>query len=149
VKPLNCQRGTSMLEGLIAMAIFAIAVLGLLALQTKLLRASTQSAYRVEAGLLGESMAGMVGTDSSNVGCYAVNSTSALACGSPDSAAAAESWRQAVLARLPNTQALPAADLPNPTVVIDATGTATVTMKWEPPNDTSVRNFIIVAQPLQ
>jgi Tfp pilus assembly protein PilV len=149
MKSLKRQAGVSLLEGLIAMAIFAVAVLGLLALQTNLLRESAQSQYRVEASLLGSSMAGLIGTDTGNTGCYAVNTTSAMGCASADSTAAAERWRQEVVVRLPNTQALPVASMPNPTVAIAADGTATVTVKWQPPKDTAVRNFITIAQPLQ
>lgn len=149
MKPLDRQSGISMLEALIAMAIFTIAILGLLALQVNLLQASTQSQYRIEASLLGASMAGLINSDTSNVGCYAVNSASAIPCTSAGSAAAAERWRQDVVTRLPNTQALPGAFLPNPTVSIAADGTAVVILKWQPPRDTAVRNFVVTAQALQ
>lgn len=133
------QRGSSILEALIALLILSVSVLGLIALQANLLRIGSQSRYRLEASLLGRNIAGMIAVDAANVGCYALVSTSAIPCNSTTATAQATAWRKDVMALLPGAG--------EPTIAVTADRIATVTISWKPPKDPATRNLVIIVQP--
>jgi type IV pilus assembly protein PilV len=140
---LNNQRGSSLIEALIALLILSTAVLGLIGLQANLLRIANQAQHRLQASLLAQNIAGMISVDAANVGCYALVATSAMPCpaGSAQGAAQAAAWREEVLAALPNAN--------EPSIAVAANRTATVTLGWKSSNDAVSRNLILVVQPIQ
>jgi type IV pilus assembly protein PilV len=140
---MNKQRGSSLIEALIAMLILSVAILGLIGLQGNLLRIATQAQYRLQASLLAQNIAGMMAVDAANVGCYALVATSATPCpaGAVQGAEQAAAWREEVLATLPNAA--------EPSIAVAADRTATVTLSWKPPKDPASRNLVLVVQPIQ
>ena len=56
----SCQRGSFLLEALMAMVIFAIGVLGLVGLQGSGIAANTDIRYRIEAAQLAERMMAVI-----------------------------------------------------------------------------------------
>lgn len=140
---VNRQRGSSLIEALIALLILSVAILGLIGLQANLLRIASQAQYRLEASLLAQNIAGMISVDAANAGCYALVAASALPCpvGSSQGAAQAEAWREEVLAALPNAT--------EPSIAVAADRTATVTLAWKSPKDPAFRNLVLVVQPIQ
>lgn len=141
--PVNNQRGSSLLEALIALLILSFAILGLIALQSNLLRIASQAQYRLQASLLAQNVAGMISVDPANVGCYALVAGSAMPCpaGSAQSAVQVEAWREEVLATLPNAT--------EPSIAVAADRTATVMLSWKSPKDLATRNLVVVVQPIQ
>lgn len=133
------QRGSSLLEALIALLILSFSVLGLIGLQANLLRVGSQSRYRLEASLLGRNIAGMIAVDANNVGCYALVTTSEIPCTSTDAQAQAAAWRKEVMAVLPSAV--------EPKIAVTADRIATVTIAWKPPKDPATRNLVIIVQP--
>lgn len=134
------QRGSSLIEALTGLAIMLFAILGSIGLQANLLRIGNQSQYRLQAGILGQSIAGLITVDAGNIGCYALVSASTVGCSSSTAQTQAQTWRSDVLATLPNAS--------EPDVRIGANGSATITLTWQDPKDPATRNYVLVLQPL-
>jgi type IV pilus assembly protein PilV len=141
--PVNNQRGSSLIEALIALLILSIAILGIIGLQANLLRIGSQAQYRMQASLLAQNIAGMISVDGPNVGCYALVARSDFPCpaSSTQGAEQAQAWREEVLATLPNAS--------EPSIAVAANRIATVTLSWKAPNDPATRNLVLVVQPIQ
>ena len=133
------QHGASLTEALTGLAIMLFAILGSIGLQANLLRIGNQSQYRMQAGMLGQSISGLIAVDAGNVGCYALVSASALGCTSSAAQTQAQTWRSDVLATLPNAS--------EPDINVAADGSATITLKWQDPKDPATRNYVLVLQP--
>lgn len=138
--PITRQKGSSLIESLIGLSILLFALLGLISLQANILRIGNQSQFRMQASLLGQSIAGMITVDVGNVGCYALVSKSAVACASPDAQTQAGKWRDEVLATLPNAS--------EPDITVASNKTATIKLSWKDPKDPATRNYILVVQAL-
>ena len=134
------QRGSSLIEALTGLAIMLFAILGSIGLQANLLRIGNQSQYRMQAGMLGQSIAGLIAVDAGNIGCYALVSASAIGCNSGTAQTQAQTWRSDVLAALPNAR--------EPDIRVAADGSATITLTWQDPKDPATRNYVLVLQPL-
>lgn len=134
------QRGSGLIEALAGLAILLFAILGAIGLQANLLRIGNQAQYRLQAGLLGQSIAGMIAVDADNIGCYALVSASAIACNSAAAQTQAQAWRSDVLATLPSAS--------EPQILIALDGSATVTLQWKSSKDPALRNHVLVLQPL-
>jgi type IV pilus assembly protein PilV len=141
--PLTNQRGSSLIEALIALLILSIAILGIIGLQANLLRIGSQAQYRLQASLLAQNIAGMISVDGANAGCYALVATPELPCpaGAVQGVEQVGLWREEVLATLPNAQ--------EPSIAVAANRTATVTLSWKAPKDPATRNLVLVVQPIQ
>jgi Tfp pilus assembly protein PilV len=134
------QHGNSLIEALTGLAIMLFAILGSIGLQANLLRIGNESQFRMQAGILGQNIAGLIAVDAANVGCYALVSASAIGCTSNAAQTQAQTWRSDVLATLPNAS--------EPEVRIGADGSATVTLRWQDPKAPARRNYVLVLQPL-
>lgn len=140
---LKNQRGSSLIEALIALLILSIAILGIIGLQANLLRIASQAQYRLQASLLAQNIAGMISVDGANVGCYALEAKSDIACpaGATQGTEMAEAWRDEVMKTLPNAS--------EPSIAVSSNRTATVTLSWKSPKDPATRNLVLVVQPIQ
>jgi type IV pilus assembly protein PilV len=136
---LTYQKGSSLVEALVALLILSFVALGTIGLQSNLLKVGSQSRYRLEASMLARNISGMIAVDAANVGCYALGSTSAIACLSSSARSQAESWRAEVMATLPNAV--------TPSVAVGADRVVTVTLSWKPLKDATTRNLITIIQP--
>jgi type IV pilus assembly protein PilV len=112
--------GFVLLEALIALLIFALAVLGLVGLQASMTRASSSAKYRADAAYLASDLVGLMWTDSRNLALY-----DAGACTSHPPC---QRWRERVRERLPTGagQALVSKTEP---------GQVTVKVTWKAPSD--------------
>ncbi|MEW5790161.1 MAG: type IV pilus modification protein PilV [Pseudomonadota bacterium] len=102
--PPSPQSGFSLIEVMIAMAIFAFGLLALAALQVAALRATTDSQYITQANLLANEMVGMMwGTPTATaLSAYHKLDTQANLPSSPSIVAAnASAWREDILRQLP------------------------------------------------
>lgn len=133
------QRGSSLIESLVALLILSFVALGIIGLQSNLMRVGSQSKYRIEASLLARNIAGLIAVDAANVGCYALGTASAIQCLSPEATARASAWHDEVMATLP--------DAAEPSVAVAGDRTTTVTLSWTPPKDRTTRNLIVILQP--
>jgi type IV pilus assembly protein PilV len=112
--------GFVLLEALIALLIFALAVLGLVGLQASMTRASSSAKYRADAAYLASDLIGLMWTDSRNLALY-----NAGACASHPPC---QRWRERVSTGLPTGvgQAL---------VSTTESGQVTVKVTWKAPSD--------------
>jgi len=145
---LKHQKGTTLLEALIALAILSFAILGLMALQTSLLRQTGQSKSRVQATLLAQNLMGLISVNKDQASCYL---TTGASCSSTDASTQMTTWKNEVLAALPNATstevlaAMPSSQ--NPSVVLGSDNSITITLGWKDKSDSAVRNLIIVGRP--
>jgi len=136
---MRYQKGSSLVEALVALLILSFVALGTIGLQSNLLRMGSQSRYRLEASMLARNISGMIAVDAPNVGCYALGSTSAIPCTSQEAQAQAATWHDEVMATLPSAV--------EPSVAVGADRVVTVTLSWKPPKDATTRNLITIIQP--
>jgi len=131
------QAGAMLLEALIALLLFAIGVIGLVAMQANATRLAAESKYRAEAATYADQIISqMWADDRSNA-----NLTARYATGGDKY----EAWKnriQAAGSGLPGTTLAGNA----PTVVIDANNVVTVTIFWQGPNVEAPHRHVTVAQ---
>lgn len=92
--PASRQHGFAIIEALIALLLFSLAVLGLVGLQASLARAAASAKYRAEAAYLASDLIGTMWADARNLGSY-------KDC---DTYTACSRWADKVAAALPNGQ---------------------------------------------
>src|SRR5688572_19698933 len=129
------QTGSAMIEGLTAVTIFSLGIMGVIGLQASVLENNAQSQIRAEASYLAQEIIGVAMADAANVACYTVN-PAAGACTNPVAQAAVADWQGRVL------DTLPGADTQLPTVGLDADGTFTVTLQWKRQTDDTWNNYV-------
>ena len=115
------RRGFGLLEGLIAVLILSLGLLGLARYQSSLIAQTTESQSRVRASALADELLSTVLVDTANAACYTL--PQAGTCGNATAAARATDWKARTLAALPGAT--------DPTSTLDA-GTLrfTVTVRW-------------------
>lgn len=127
----TAQGGFSLIEGLIALAIFSLGMLGMANLQANLVQMQSNAALRAEAAFFAERIIGHAIADPGNAACYAL----AEPCGSTIAQSAAENWLAQVQA------AIPGADELAPRVTYTpADGRFAVLIEWRHPGDDTTRN---------
>ncbi len=115
------HRGLGMLEGLVAVVILSLGLLGLARFQTSLIAQTTEAQSRMRASALADELLSTVLVDSTNAGCYTLPQTGG--CGSDSAVARTTEWQARALATLPGATA--------PTSTLDATTRRfTVTLRW-------------------
>jgi type IV pilus assembly protein PilV len=118
-------KGFVLLEALIALLIFALAVLGLVGLQASMTRASSGAKYRADAAYLASDLVGLMWTDSRNLALYDVGSCE----GHPP----CQRWRERVSERLPTGVGQAMVSKTEP-------GQVTVRVTWKAPSE-DLRQF--------
>ena len=133
----QAARGFVLLEALIALLIFALAVLGLVGLQASMTRATSGAKYRADAAYLASDLVGMMWTDSRNLALYDTGSCA----GHPP----CQRWMARVSERQPTGVGMAQ-------VSTTAPGQVTVKVTWKAPSD-ELRQFqtttAIHSNPLQ
>jgi type IV pilus assembly protein PilV len=132
----NLQQGSSLLEGLVTLAIFTFGMLGLASLQTRMIEQGTNAQLRVQASYLAEEMLGLAAADKANVACYQMTSTGPSSCGNTVAHNAAVDWRSRVLAALPGASASP------PTVTYAVNGQLAITILWQRTQELTQHNYV-------
>lgn len=121
-KNIRHQRGVSLIEAVIALAILAFGLLGVASLQTRVTQQATDGMTRVLAARLGDELLSLALVDRASSACY-VLPTAAAGCTSTVATTAATSWRTQALSVLP----------PGATAVSELTDSnqrLTVTITW-------------------
>jgi len=114
-KSLSKERGFVLLDGLVAMVIFMLGVLGMLGLQGTLTRAQSEAKYRADASFLASDLIGRMWSDTANLNGY-----SGSGCPSQP---VCRDWMGKVAGTLPNSKG---------TVTVDAsTGDVIVVVNWK------------------
>lgn len=125
------QRGDSVVEGLVALAILSIGLLGIIGVQGTLIGTSADAQLRMEASFYAEQLLGLVQADPVNANCYAFSSP----CSNTDASASAYAWQTDLQARLPGAASAA------PKVNYDpANGRFAVVVQWRHPADDTLRN---------
>lgn len=94
----RAQRGFTLIDALIALAILAFGLLGMTRLQTRALAQATESQQRMTAAQFGDELIGSVLVDTVNRNCYTL--PAAGTCGSTTAKAIADDWKTRLQATL-------------------------------------------------
>jgi len=134
------QQGSSLLEGLISIGVFAFGMLGLAGMETQLMQHGMHAQFRAQASYsyMAEEIIGLASADAANVGCYVMTPSGPGACGSAIATAAAADWRARSLAAFPGASGAP------PTVTYAVDGTLTVTILWQRPQEPTQHNYVSI-----
>jgi type IV pilus assembly protein PilV len=146
----STQRGSVLLEALIAILLFSMGMLALAGVQAAALKNAAEAKYRAEASFLASQIiAQMWGENPANLASYQHNPTTTAPC----TFSGAASANANVVAWLgtdstPGTVAgnLPGAPGTRQQISVGANNVVTVTVCWQPPTDPLPRSFVGVAQ---
>lgn len=144
-RPL-AQRGSMLLEGLIAILIFSMGILAIVGMQAAAIKNSTDAKDRADASYLANQIIGQMWADRPNLSSYNnYAGAGATPCNPTGTASAypnAASWVAAVQATLPNA----AANMQQIVVNAANNNLVTVTVCWQPPQATVAHYFVATAQ---
>ncbi len=153
IPPRARQQGISLLESLLAILIFSVGILAIVALQATSVKATTEAKMRADAGFLASQIIARMWTDVSNLATYQYNpagtydgSTNGLGgygtCAYSGGGTGANAARDAWVASLPGS--LPGNAAAMTQVIIGANNLVTVNICWRSGND--IRVFSTVTQ---
>ena len=125
------QKGSMLLEALLAMAVFSVGVLGLVRMQAVSVTHVSNAKYRTEASFLANRVVAEMWSNRNNLPAYAYAGGAAPAV--------LANWVTEVQGILPGAAANP------PLITLGAGNQVTVTMYWRPPNAATLHNYIVVA----
>lgn len=147
---LSSQRGSMLLEGLIAILIFSMGILALIGLQAIAIKNTADAKYRAEAAFLANQIIGQMWADNpGNLANYAHNPMGGT-CTTFGGAASANANVTAWLGNA-TTAGTVAGNLPGATsarqqITIGAGNLVTVTICWQGPQEAAPHNHVTVAQ---
>lgn len=135
-KRLSKQDGSILLEGMIAILIFSLGILSLVALLGASIKETASSGYRTQASLLASQVIGQMWTGDKTNDTLIANYTGS---GAPYTA-----WQGKVAESLPgvDTSSVTTA----PTIVINGDNDVTVTVYWKVPGDTQIHKYVAIAR---
>lgn len=133
----HAQRGVALLEALIAILIFSIGILSIVALQATSVNLSADAKYRSEASLLANQLIGQMWVSDRTAAVLQANFQSAAS--GVAAGANYATWQTNVAATLPGVSGV-AVNQPTVTIapVVTANATSslvTVTIFWKPPSE--------------
>lgn len=140
------QRGSALLEALIAILIFSIGILSIVALQATSVKLSSDAKYRSDASLLADQLIGDMWVDDRTQATLQANFQGAGGVGGANYTA----WLANVNAALPGVSGV-AANQPS-VVIAPIAGTTvssslvTITIFWRAPSETTPHQYITTAQ---
>lgn len=128
------QQGSVLLEGLIAILIFSLGILSIVALLGASVKYTSNAQYRTEANLLANQIIAQM---------WVNDKTNAVLVNNYNSPAGAAyiAWQNRVANTLPGAGAVGNA----PTIAIDANNVVTVTIRWQMPGQ-NPNNFVAIAR---
>ncbi len=126
------QKGSVVLEALIAILIFSIGILGIVGLQATAIIDSASAKFRTDASLLANQVVGQMWVDDKT-------NTSLVTNYSSPSGAKYLAWKSGVVNALPGASATP------PTVTIDGSNNVTVTVWWKRPDESTAHKYEAIA----
>jgi type IV pilus assembly protein PilV len=131
---INRQQGSVLVEGLIAILIFSLGILSIVALLGASVKFTSTAKYRTEANLLATQIIGQMWVDDKT------NTVLVSNYSSPDGAAYT-AWQSTVASTLPGA----GAEENVPTIAIDGNNVVTVTIKWQMPGERQ-NNYVTIAR---
>lgn len=144
----DAQSGGMLLEALIAILLFSIAILGLAGLQARGIEVVRDAEYRAQASLFANQIVGQMWADRFNVPLFALNpGGAAVACtvGANASAhPAVTAWLNGLAGAVPG--ALPGAAGLLQQIEVAPNNVVTVTVCWQAPQDAAPHAFTMTAQ---
>ena len=139
IKLRKKQRGSMLLEALIAILIFSMGILALMGMQVTAINTVSESKHRSDAGFLANRIIGQIWADRANIGTYACNPCTTTG-GNIDTRAWATEIQSGAL-QLPGvTDALN-----QPTITLGASNQVQVQVFWQAPYATAQRNHLVIA----
>lgn len=146
--PKVTQKGATLLEALVSIFIFSIAVLGLVGLQATSIKNSIDAKHRADAAFLANQIIGQMWIDRPNIDSYAhyASGTPCGQSGSASSQVAVTNWVADVQKTLPSA-GLTAATVTQISIStpIASTKQVKVTVCWQSPQESSPHNFVATA----
>jgi len=134
------QRGSMLLEALIAILIFSMGILALMGMQATVINTVSESKSRSDAGFLANRIIGQIWADRANIGTYACNPCTTTGTGNIDTRAWATEIQSGAL-QLPGVT-----DAANqPTITLGAINQVQVQIFWQAPYATAQRNHLVIA----
>jgi type IV pilus assembly protein PilV len=151
-KPAS-QRGSMLLEGLIAIMIFSMGILALAGLQANAVKNTVDAKYRTEAAFLANQIIGQMWVENpANLATYAHHATTNAGTCSFGGGASANAnvlaWLGDATTPTPGTVIgnLPGATADKQQIKVDAGNLITVTICWQSPREATAHNYVAVAQ---
>ena len=129
---IHHQRGSSLLEGLLAIILFSIGLLSLLILLSATLIESSNARYRIEASLLINDLVSHMW-----IGDHSLNGLKTRYADTTSTDY--QSWFTSVSNRLPGVSA----KANTPQITIDNARNVTVTLRWQVPGDSTSHQMIV------
>lgn len=127
------QRGSVLLESMIAILIFSMGILAIVGLQGASIKNTASAKYRTDASMLANQIIGQMWTDDKTTVSLQTSYNS-------PSGAKYIAWK----ANVANT--LPGVASNAPTITIDASNAATVTIWWQSPGESTPHNYVAIAR---
>jgi type IV pilus assembly protein PilV len=144
------QRGAVLLEAFIAILLFSMGMIALVAVQAAAIKNSADAKHRTEAAYLANQIIAQMWVDGpANLPSYAHNPTTGSTCtfgGAASSNANVIAWLGDASTRGTVSGNLPGAGSARQQISIGANNVVTVTVCWQNVGETAVRNYIGVAQ---
>ncbi len=134
----RAQQGVMLLEALIGILIFSIGILALIGMQATAMRTTMIEEIFMIVQPASRAIIGRMWVDRANLASYATPA----ACPAAPSCA----WIDRVSALLPNATGGNAPEIVVTTDPVLLTNEITVTLRWQPPGDTTVSNHVAVTQ---
>ncbi len=123
-----------MLESLIAILIFSMGILSIVALLGASVKNTSDATYRTQASLLTSQIIGQMWTGDRANATLVANYGSAT--GAPFI-----TWSNTVVQALPGVTGVNL-----PTIAVDASNVVTITVRWQAPGETVSRNYVAIAR---
>ena len=126
----HAARGAVLLDGLIAVVLFSIGILGMVGLQALSIKHASNAKYRTDAAMYADRLIAQMWAGAKGSGLVADFTTGG---------AAYSAWKSQLTANLPGSEANP------PTVAFDGSE-VTIVVHWNAPGDSAVHNYTTVSQ---
>ncbi len=145
------QRGSMLLEGLIAMLLFSVGILALMGLQAVALSTTADAKYRAEAAFLANQIIGQMFVDNpATLAGYAHNATTGAGncqfSGAASGNANVTAWLGNATTSGTVTGSLPGATSALQQITVGANNLVTVTVCWKGPQETTPHKHVAVTQ---
>lgn len=139
VKLRKEQKGSMLLEALIAILIFSMGILALMGMQATAINTVSESKYRSDAGFLVNRIIGQIWADRANIATYACNPCT-TGNGNTDTRAWVTEIQSGAL-QLPGVT-----DAVNqPTITLGASNQVQIQVFWQAPNSPAQRNHLVIS----
>lgn len=127
----NGQKGSMLIEALLAILVFSVGVLALVGMQAAAIKNVNNAKYRTDASFLANQVIAEMWANRNNLPAYAYAGGAVPAV--------LTNWVGDVQNALPDAVANP------PQIALGAGNQVTVTVFWRPPNTVTPHNYVVVA----